>query len=199
MSTEDEDLRWIQSELARLSRAAKGPEDLGAAIIDLLAAGYEDRIAAERVVETFARRNWKQRLWGVLRRGPVPDASVALCSIFVDALFARGEITKQEQRVINVFRVVRFAHDGRTEVALPSWAAYRSAKVMMVVLSATSLVALWLAWDVFSTSVVGIAISSTLGSLLGWIARDIYDSAWGRARVAHVLASRYPWLVLRAE
>jgi len=164
-----------------------------------LAAGYEDRIAAERVVEIFARRNWKQRLWGVLRREPVPDARVALCSTFVDALFARGEITKQEQRVINVFRVVRFANDGRTEVALPSWTAYRRAKVMMTVLSATSLVALWLAWDVFSTSVVGIAISSTLGSLLGWIAREIYDSAWGRARVAKVLASRYPWLVLRAE
>ena len=61
------------------------------------------------------------------------------------------------------------------------------------------MIAVWLVWEVFSTSLVGVTISWTLGSLLGWIGRDIYDSAWGRARVAQVLASRYRWLVLRED
>lgn len=199
MSVEEEDLRWIKSELARLSHGAKGPDDLGAVMVDLLAAGYDDRVAAERVAKKFARRDWQQRLWSLLRRGTVPDVREALCSEFVDALFARREITKQQQRVLNVFHVVRFAQDGRTEIVLPSSASYRRAQMMMMVLSVPSMLAVWLVWEVFSTSLVGITISWTLGSLLGWIGRDIYDSAWGRARVAQVLASRYRWLVLRED
>lgn len=199
MSAEDEDMRWIREELARLSRGAKGPESSSVVIIDLLAAGYDDRVAAERVAKDFVRRNWKQRLWSVLRRGAAPSARDALCSAFVDALFSRREITKQQARVVNVFRVVRFSEDGRTEIVLPSSASYRRAQVMMMVLSIPSMIAVWLVWEIFSTSLVGIAISWTLGSLLGWIGRDIYDSAWGRARVAQVLASRHPWLVLRSD
>lgn len=199
MSAEDEDLRWIRSELAKLSRGAKGPEDLGAVIIDLLAAGYDDRVAAERVAKNFARRNWGQRVWSVLRCGAIPDSRDALCSAFIDALFARREISKQQARVVNVFRVVRFAEDGRTEIVLPSSASYCRAKVMLIGLSIPSIIAVWLVWEVFSTSLVGVAISWTLGSLLGWIGRDIYESAWGRERVAQVLARRYPWLVVRAD
>lgn len=197
MSAEDDDLRWIKSELARLSSDAKDSDNLGVRFIDLLAAGYDDRIAAERVAKDFARRNWKQRLLTVLRCGAVPDSRDALCSAFVDALSARRELTRQQARVVNVFRVVRFSEDGRTEVILPSSASYRRAQVMMMVLSVPLMVAAWLVWEIFSTNLVGIAISWTLGSLLGWIGRAIYDSAWGRARVAQVLASRYRWLVLR--
>lgn len=198
MSAEDEDLRWIRSELIRLTRRARVPEDLGSVLIDHLSAGYEDRVAAERVVTNSKRRNWKQRVWYLLHRKAIPDVRDALCAAFVDTLLARREITKQQKRVINVFRVVRFGEDGRTEIVLPSSVSYRRARIMMMVLSVPLIVAAWLVWEVFSTSLVGIAISWTLGSLLGWIARDIYDSAWGRARIAKVLASRYRWLVLTA-
>lgn len=198
MSAEEEDLRWIREELARLSRSAKGPENSGVVIIDLLAAGYDDRVSAERVAKNFARRDWKRRFWSVFRPGAVPDAHDALCSAFVDSMLARGEITKQQARVVNVFRVVRFAEDGRTEIVLPSAASYRRAQILMLGLSVPLVIAIWLVWEVFSASLVGFSISWTLGSLLGWIGRDIYNSAWGRARIAQSLASRYRWMVLTA-
>lgn len=197
MSAEDDDLAWIRSELDQLSRDAKSLDDLGAVIIDHLAARYDDRIAAERVTTNAAHLTWKQRVSLVFRRGVIPDARSALCSAFVDSLYARRKITKQQARVVNIFRVVRFSEDGRTEVILPSLGSYRRAQIMMMFFFVPLMLAGWLVWKIFSMGLVGIAISWTLGSLLGWIARDIYDSAWGRARVAQVLASRYRWLVLR--
>lgn len=199
MSAEDDDLAWIRSELDQLSRDAKSLDDLGAVIVDHLAARYDDRIAAERVATNAARLTWKQRVSLVFRRGVIPDARTALCSAFVDSLFARRVITKQQLSVASVFGIVRFADDGRTEVVLPSAAAFRRARIMMMVLSVPSVIALWLAWEVFSASLVGMAISWTMGSLLGWVGRDIYDSAWGRARIAEALASRYRWLVPRVS
>lgn len=197
MSAEDDDLQWIQAELDRLAHDAKSSDELGAVMIDHLAARYEDRVAAEQVATESVRRNWKWKLIRVFCSGAIPDVRDSLRAGFVDALFARREITKQQKRIVNVFGVVRFADEGETEVVFPSGAAYSRARIMLWVLSVPSLIAVWLAWEVFSTSLVGFAVSWTMGSLLGWIGRDIYDSAWGRARLAQALASRYRWLVPR--
>lgn len=196
MSVEDDDIAWIKQELESLSRNAKTPDDLGAVMIERLASGYEDRVATQRI-EAQPRGAAIGR-W--LRKALQPqfrqNAQYLLSVAFIDALEARREITKQQRRVITHYRVIQFVDDGKILVVLPPQSAYRRAIIMMLVLSIPAVIAVALAWEVFSTSLVGIAISWTMGALLGWIARETYDSAWGRQKIAKALHAKYRWLAI---
>lgn len=194
MSVEDDDIAWIKRELEELSKRAKTSDELGAVMIERLAAGYEDRVATERIEsvphDSILVHWFRKALHLPIRRDPHDLLSKA----FIDSLEVRGDLTKQKKRVIANYRVVLFAKDGATRVVLPPQSAYRRATRMMLVLSILAMGAAGLAWEVFSTGLVDIAICWTIGALLGWIARDTYDSAWGRERIARALAARHRWL-----
>lgn len=196
MSPEEDDIAWIKRELEDLSKRAKGPSDFGAVLIERLDAAYEDRAAAQQIEDQIRKLNktsWARRAFGL----PVSQTSQDLVSAaFLSAMEASGVLTKNDKRVAVNYSLLEFSNCGRLLVHLPRPEAYRRAKIILAAVAFASVIALVLAWDVFSSGLVGIAICWTMGSLLGWIGRATHDSAWGRENIARQLHAKHRWLVI---
>lgn len=203
MSKEDDDLFEFKKILRNLANEAKSEADLGIKLIDDASARFEDysarkKVIAEREGQNVGRSRLGNMLnrvfcqWKVISDGPpLPDP---IARRFVEALKSRGQLTIQQFRLVNLYRMVRFQQDGSSEIHAPIGADFRRAAVLLISLLFLGLISALAVWEIVAEMPGGLPVAYTLGALLGYLMRAAYDSAWGRAKIVRSLNVSMRWL-----
>lgn len=212
MSKEEDDLRefkkilWEAAEEAgtksgsKSARGVKLMDDVSARFADYSARSAMTQFGQEPVGRVGVLGRTIQRLtdvWQLLQDGrPLPDP---LARRFAEDLMAGGKLSRQQLRLVNAYRMIRFEPDGTMDVVVPGRADYVRGKACIVFLAALTLVLAMGVWELASEMAGGFSVAYTLGALLGYFIRAAYDSAWGWSKLALHLHRGMPWINLAAR
>lgn len=203
MSLEDDELRELDRLLAKLVSEAKGQDDLGMKLINELSASFDDYVAHQKItitpLEETGTSSWPTRViqWlehqvNVLNYGPRSrDPFTRIC---LDELKGAGVLSRAQFRLINIYSMVSLDPDGVGLIRRPSKRAYPLATVYLMLVGMVAILAMVVACEVLSSSLVGWVIAYAMGNVLGVLLRDAYDYAWGRERAIEKFKDKMPWI-----
>lgn len=209
MSKEEDDLHefkrilWDAAEGARTKSGSKSAR--GVKLMDEVSARFAD-YSARSAMTQFGQEpvglvgvvgRTIRRLTDVLQvlqdGPPLPDP---LARRFAEDLMAGGKLSRQQLRLVNAYRMIRFEPDGKMDVVVPGCSDYVRGKACIVLIAVLALVLAMGVWELAPEMAGGFSVAYTLGALLGYFIRAAYDSAWGRAKLALHFHHGMPWLNL---
>lgn len=209
MSKEEDDIYefkrilWEAAEGARTksgSKSARGVklmDEVSARFADYSARSAMTQAGQEPVGRVGVLGRTIRRLtdvWQVLQDGPpLPDP---LARRFAEDLMAGGRLSRQQLRLVNAYRMIRFEPNGTMGVVVPGRKDYVRGKIYIVVLAVLALVFAIGVCELAPEMAGGFPVAYTLGALFGYFIRAAYDSAWGRSELGLHFHRGMPWLNL---
>ena len=135
---------------------------------------------------------WSRKIPRLLNYGPpYPDV---MTRNFVEQLGEKGEITRAQMRILNIYKMISFESNGACSIISPSSKDFTKAKTMIGILLMLIPLLVMVVWEVSNCIYPGLPFGFLMGATLGLIWRDIYNFAWGREKLAIYISSKYLWL-----
>lgn len=203
MSEQEKQLGEFKRLVQSAAAGANHKNDLGVNLINTVSAEFDDYIALQKlnIKETKRKNIWQQlksfvvwclKLPRILNFGP-PSAD-PITRGFIQELGKKGEFTRAQIRILNVYKMIKLESNGSCLIITPSSKDYLKAKLLLGVLfMLTPLLAL-VVWEVATCILPGLPFGFLMGAVLGLLWRDAYNMAWGREKLAKYLTSKHPWL-----
>ena len=200
MTEEEKELLLVKQMLQDLSSEAKTKNDLGVNLINNLSFKFDDYLLQQAFDEKVSVPSksfqslidWFRKIPRLLNYGPAyPDV---MTRNFIEQLSEKGEITRAQMRILNIYKMIRFESNGTCSIISPSSKDFTKAKTMIGILLMVIPFIVMVVWEVSNCIYPGLPFGFLMGATLGLIWRDIYNFAWGREKLAIYISSKYLWL-----
>ena len=200
MTEEEKEVLLVKQMLQKLSSEAKTKSDLGINLIDRLSAKFDDHLSQQAFNEKvfvpsksfLSLIKWSRKIPQSLNYGP-PYSDV-MTRNFIEQLGEKGEITRAQMRILNIYKMISFESNGACSIISPSSKDFTKAKTMIGILLMLIPLLVMVVWEVSNCIYPGLPFGFLMGATLGLIWRDIYNFAWGREKLAIYISSKYLWL-----
>lgn len=199
VTKEQDQINEFKKIVAALSRNVKSKNDLGLTFIDKLSMQFDDHLAHQKIY-----RNESEKISGIkllvtklllklgLRNSKFTNTDPVIQN-FIHELNKTGVITATQLKLLSTHEMISVDVDGLYCVLKPNEKDYKKAKLQTILLLTLTPLTIACVWEIAKCVYPGLPMAFILGAALGLLWRETYNLAWGRAKLAQYLMSRYPW------
>jgi hypothetical protein len=185
-----------------LSKQVKDRDDLGLAFIDKLSMQFDDHLAHQKIYQNESKKSSgiksivdRHLVKLGFRNDKLIDTDPVIQN-FINELSKKGHIKSSQLELLNIYKMIGVDVNGSYFVVKPEAKDYNRAKLQVLLLIVLIIMTLGFVWEISKCIYPGLPIAFILGSALGLLWRGTYNLAWGRAKLARLIVSRYPWFRL---